>query len=266
MPGNELRLRFGYGFVFPAATPPRADLTWSRTCHGHRVADPYRWLEDAGLAGDPAVARRRGRAVGRLPRRPAAPGGVHRAGARAAARRLRRPARLARDDAGSTRGATRTRSTRCSTSQVDDRQLGTGRPATRERALIDPVAIDPTGRTTLDAWSAGQGGTAARLPALARRGRGVAAAGDGRRHRGARRRAHRPVPLLRGGLAARRQGVLLHAAAAARGGARGRGAVPPAGVPARGGDAAGGGHARCSARAGTRRPTTASASAGTAAG
>ncbi len=52
-------------------------------------------------------------------------------------------------------------------------------------------------------------GSAAGLPAIGGRPGGVCAAGHGRRDRGRRGRPHRPVPFHRGGLAARRRGVLL---------------------------------------------------------
>ena len=186
--------------------------------------------------------------MGRLPGGPAAPGGVHRPGARTAAGRVRRPARLARDDPVLYRGATPTRSTRSSTSrrgsEAAARAAGRSRGAAAEAARGGARAHRPGRDRPVRAdharrLAAGQGGAAARLPAVARRGRGVAAAGARRRDRRAGRRADRPVPVLRGGLAARRQGVLLRAAAAAGRGARRGEPVSPAGVPARGGDAAG---------------------------
>ena len=89
-----------------------------------------------------------------------------------------------------------------------------------ERALIDPMAIDPTGQTTLDPWQPDKEG---RLLAYQLSEGGneesllrVIDVGTGR----GRRRPDRPVPLLRGRLAAGRQGVLLRPAAAAGGGAR----------------------------------------------
>ena len=105
-----------------------------------------------------------------------------------------------------------------------------------------PVRADHAGRL-----AAGQGGTAAGLPAVGGRRRGIAAAGARRGDRLGGGRAHRPVPVLKRGLAAGREGVLLHAAAAARFGAcRGK-SVSPAGVPASGR------HARRAGRAHLRR-------------
>ncbi len=101
-----------------------------------------------------------------------------------------------------------------------------------ERVLVDPMALDPSGLTTLDTWQPTKEGAPARLPARRGRHRGVGAARAGRRHRRARRRPHRPGPLLARRLAARRRGVLLRPPAAPRARARRRGAVPPAGVAA----------------------------------
>ena len=81
---------------FPGGYPAARRLDLVEDLHGHRVADPYRWLEDADSpqtrqwspprttlwAGYRAACRR-----GDDVRRP---------GARAAARRVRRPAGLAR--------------------------------------------------------------------------------------------------------------------------------------------------------------------------
>ena len=61
-----------------------------------------------------------------------------------------------------------------------------------ERVLIDPIAIDPSGTTTLDGWQPSQRGRPARLPAVRGRRRGVRALRHGRRHRRARRRPDRP--------------------------------------------------------------------------
>ena len=66
-----------------------------------------------------------------------------------------------------------------------------------ERALIDPVAIDPSGLTTLDSWRPGHRRPPAGLPAVRGRHRGIGAARHGRRDRQGRRRSDRPLPLLR---------------------------------------------------------------------
>ena len=150
---------------------PRLDLT--EDLFGHRVADPYRWLEDADspqtsqwLAAEEELwaAYRAACPTG---------DGFAGAGARAAAGRVRGPARLARHDAvlqparprPGARRALRRRLTRA------------------ERALIDPVAIDPSGRTTLDAWQPDKEGRLLAYQLSHGRRRGVAAAGHGRRDR-----------------------------------------------------------------------------------
>ncbi len=92
-----------------------------------------------------------------------------------------------------------------------------------------PVRADHAGRL-----AAGQGGTAAGLPAVRGWRRGIPAAGAGRRDRFGGRRADRPVPVLQRGLAAGRQGLLLHAPAAGLLGPRRREPVSPAGLPAPG--------------------------------
>src|SRR4051812_39043733 len=112
--------------------------------HGHSVADPYRWLEDpadprtqAWTAAQDAVTTG---ARGALPRRgeSAAPRErvVH---AGAVGVRVWRGERAfsTRRDPGQEHAVLRVR-------EADDAQ----------RVLIDPVALDPAGTTTLDAWSA----------------------------------------------------------------------------------------------------------------
>jgi prolyl oligopeptidase len=136
---------------YPAAR--RMDLV--EDLHGYRVADPYRWLEDAGspetrdwLAAEEALWE--GYRAG-LPRREAFTARV--------AELLRVGAVGLPTWRGRTRFATRRDpGQEHAVLYVEDgpgqdgpRQDGTARDDT-ERALIDPVAIDPTGRTTLDAW------------------------------------------------------------------------------------------------------------------
>jgi prolyl oligopeptidase len=123
---------------YPAAE--RLDLV--ETLHGHRVADPYRWLEDPAdprtvawsAAQDALVAEHldtlpgRERLAGRL-RALLAAGSVSaplwRAGRAFATRR----------EPGQEHAVV----------HVTD-------PDGTERVLLDPMAIDPTGLTTLDAW------------------------------------------------------------------------------------------------------------------
>jgi prolyl oligopeptidase len=118
---------------------PRLDLT--EDLFGHRVADPYRWLEDAGpaqtsqwLAAEEELwAAYRAQ----LPDRDRFAGRVHelmQVGA-VGVPAWRGTARFySRRDPGQEHGVLYV---------ADD---------AGERALIDPVAIDPSGRTTLDGW------------------------------------------------------------------------------------------------------------------
>jgi prolyl oligopeptidase len=127
--------------VTPGYPPaPRLDLT--DDLFGHRVADPYRWLEDPG--GEPArdwlaaqdvllhehIARLPGRAMlaARIEQLMAA--GYISAPAWRGARQF-----FLRRRAGQEHGV-----------------LLTAVPGEPERVLIDPVALDPSGRTTLDSW------------------------------------------------------------------------------------------------------------------
>ncbi len=118
---------------------PRLDLT--EDLFGHRVADPYRWLEDAGsaetsqwLAAEEelwaayrAELPDRARFAGRV-RELMQVGAVGVPAWRGTARFY------VRRDPGQEHGVLYV---------ADD---------AGERALIDPVAIDPSGRTTLDGW------------------------------------------------------------------------------------------------------------------
>jgi prolyl oligopeptidase len=122
--------------------PDAARLDLTETIHGREVADPYRWLEDAGssqtkswqLAQDELYARY----LARLP------------GRERFARRLAEL--LAPGEVGLPvlRGD-RQFFTRREPGQ-EHSVLYTASQSEGERALIDPVAIDPSGLTTLDAW------------------------------------------------------------------------------------------------------------------
>ena len=212
---------------------PRLDLV--EDLHGHRVADPYRWLEDADDPRTDRVVR------GRRTRSPP--------------RSLRgAPAARARSPTGSEQlvhagavGVPVWRGERAFSTRRDPGQehavLRVREPDGTERVLVDPIALDPDGTTTLDAWSPSWegdllayqlstgGDEESRLYVL------DVATGE------VARRADRPLPLLPRRLAARRRGVLLRPPAGARPGAGRRGAVPPAGLAAPG-------------RAPTRRPTS----------
>ncbi|MFZ0163412.1 MAG: prolyl oligopeptidase family serine peptidase [Trebonia sp.] len=118
---------------------PRLDLT--EDLFGHRVADPYRWLEDAGSAQTSQwlAAEEELWAAYRaqLPDRDRFAGRVHelmQVGAVGVPAWRGTTRFYSRRDPGQEHGVLYV---------ADD---------AGERALIDPVAIDPSGRTTLDAW------------------------------------------------------------------------------------------------------------------
>ena len=122
---------------YPAA--PRLDLT--EDLFGHRVADPYRWLEDAGSAQTSQwlAAEEELWAAYRaqLPDRDRFAGRVHelmQVGAVGVPAWRGTTRFYSRRDPGQEHGVLYV---------ADD---------AGERALIDPVAIDPSGRTTLDGW------------------------------------------------------------------------------------------------------------------
>ena len=88
---------------------PRLDLV--EDLHGHRVADPYRWLEDAADPRTAAWSEAQDALAARGARRPAAARGLRRAPGAAGARRRRRRAGLARAGGRSPPAATPARST-----------------------------------------------------------------------------------------------------------------------------------------------------------
>jgi prolyl oligopeptidase len=164
---------------FPGGYPAARRLDLVEDLFGHHVADPYRWLEDAGsaetrqwlAAEDELWAGYRDG----LPRREAFTARVRellRVGS-VGLPAWRGPRRFySRRDpdqehavlyvvggespetaAGGTGGAGGEGSGTAD-APADGAQPGDA----PERALIDPVAIDPTGRTTLDAWSADKEG------------------------------------------------------------------------------------------------------------
>jgi prolyl oligopeptidase len=134
----------------PATYPAARRLDLVEDLHGHRVADPYRWLEDAGdpetaawsRAQDELLAEHRGRWPGRSA---VAARVLELLGAGVVGPPVWRGDRFffVRRTAGQEHGVLHV------DEPVDAAAPGGGR---RERVLVDPVALDPTGATTLDAW------------------------------------------------------------------------------------------------------------------
>ncbi len=124
---------------FPDAE--RLDLV--EDLHGHRVADPYRWLEDPAdprtrawtAAQDDLAAE----VLGALPLRPAF------------AARLERLVHAGAVGVPVHRGG-RAFSTRRDPGQ-EHAVLRVREPDGTVRVLVDPMELDPSGTTTLDSWS-----------------------------------------------------------------------------------------------------------------
>ena len=120
---------------------PRLDLV--ETLHGHSVADPYRWLEDdedprtrAWSEAQDALAAD---VLGSLPLRPSL------------AARLEELVHAGAVGVPVHRGG-RAFSTRRDPGQ-EHAVLRVREPDGTVRVLVDPMAVDPSGTTTLDAWS-----------------------------------------------------------------------------------------------------------------
>ncbi|WP_131739510.1 prolyl oligopeptidase family serine peptidase [Actinomadura roseirufa] len=126
------------GTSYPSA--PRQDIV--DEIHGHRVADPYRWLEDPGSTETKAWLAAQDelftKAADALPGR----------------ERLRE--RLAELLGAGSVGAPVWRGERRfftrRTAEQEHPVLYTADPDGTERALVDPMALDPDGTTTLDGW------------------------------------------------------------------------------------------------------------------
>ncbi len=133
--------------------PPAERLDLVETLHGHRVADPYRWLEDPAdprtkdwsAAQDGLVAEHLGGLPGREPLA-AALHALLAAGSVSAPLWRAGRAFTTRREPGQEHAVV----------LVTERSAGgaSSGPGAggRERVLLDPIAIDPTGRTTLDSW------------------------------------------------------------------------------------------------------------------
>src|SRR5215218_5338096 len=121
---------------------PRLDLV--EDLHGHRIADPYRWLEDSAdprtEAWTEAQDALAGDVLGGLPLRAQFAARLERlvhAGAVGVPVWRGERAFSTRRDPGQEHAVLRVR-------EADGTQ----------RVLVDPMALDPAGTTTLDAWSA----------------------------------------------------------------------------------------------------------------
>jgi prolyl oligopeptidase len=127
----------------PGGYPAARRLDLVEDLHGYRVADPYRWLEDTDSAEtrDWLAAQETLWAsyAGELPRR------------ESFTARVRELLRVGAVGLPTWRGTTRFSMRR--DPDQEHAVLYVDATGTTERALIDPFAIDPTGRTTLDAWS-----------------------------------------------------------------------------------------------------------------
>jgi prolyl oligopeptidase len=130
--------------TFRAQYPAARRLDLIEDLFGHPVPDPYRWLEDATsdesrqwLAGEDGVwAAYRAE----LPRRDAF------------AARVAELLQVGYVGVPAWRGTTRFYTRRDPGQEHGVLYVGEEAGGTAERALVDPVAIDPTGRTTLDHW------------------------------------------------------------------------------------------------------------------
>ena len=127
---------------FPGGYPAARRLDLVENLHGHRVADPYRWLEDA----DSPETRRWLAAEEELWAGFRA--GLHRGDEFAA--RVRELLRVGSVGLPAWRGPVRFATRRDPGQEHAVLYVETDGV---ERALVDPVALDPTGRTTLDAWA-----------------------------------------------------------------------------------------------------------------
>lgn len=131
----------------PYPSAPRLDLV--DRLHGRAVADPYRWLEDADAPETVAWAT--------------AQDALARAHLDALPGRDRLAARLEALLATGAVGAPAWREGRpfwlCRAPGQEHAVLLTRDPDGTERVLLDPIALDPTGATTLDAWAPSKEGT-----------------------------------------------------------------------------------------------------------
>src|SRR5580700_8585343 len=185
---------------------PRLDLT--EDIFGHQVSDPYRWMEDADSA-ERADWLRAEAALFSAER-------AHWPGRDILAERVRDLLNVG------VVGTPAWRGDRCFFTKREPGQehavLCTQVAGGPVEVLLDPMAIDPSGLTTLDAWQPDKEGLLLAYQ--------LSEGGD--------EESLLRVLLLQRGLAAGRQGLLLHAALAGFFGPGGREPVSPAGLPAPG--------------------------------
>ena len=153
--------------------PDAARLDLVEELHGHRVADPYRWLEDATTASRPRRGRR--------PRTRCSPRPSRTLARAASGCATASPTLLDAGVVSARRRGAASGSSSCAAPPTQEHAvLLTVDPDGTERVLVDPMAIDPTGADDARRLAADQGGRPARLPALRGRHRGVRAARHGR--------------------------------------------------------------------------------------
>ncbi len=128
----------------PARYPAARRLDLVDDLSGYQVADPYRWLEDPGAAETEqwlAAEETLWAAYARdLPRREQFAG------------RVRELLRVGSVGLPAWRGGSRFYTRRDPGQEHAVLYVNDGPADDTERVLLDPVAVDPTGRTTLDAW------------------------------------------------------------------------------------------------------------------
>jgi prolyl oligopeptidase len=129
--------------VHPAlAYPPAPRLDLVEDLAGHRVADPYRWLEDEGSEQTQAWSVAQDALL--ADERRTWPGQEH------FRRRLGELLGAGMVSAPVWRGQRQFFMRR--TAEQEHAQLLTVEPDGTERVLVDPMTVDPTGLTTLDSW------------------------------------------------------------------------------------------------------------------
>jgi prolyl oligopeptidase len=125
------------------AYPPARRTGLVEQVAGHSVADPYRWLEDPDSAESRAwLAAQDALAAGQLAARPARP---------ALAARIAELTATGLVSSPVWRGERRFFLRR--EPGEEHAALITAAPGGPDRVLIDPMALDPSGATTLDAWA-----------------------------------------------------------------------------------------------------------------